>query len=369
MGRNAPGESAAAAIKRMREQGARVMVCQGDVTVRSDVQRVFNEIKPMGAVGGVFHCAGVLDDGILAAQTWDRFATVLAPKVQGSLNLHELCGDVPLVFFSSGASVAGWAGQANHAAANAFEDALAWRRQAEGKPSLSINWGPWADVGAAAEREVNAVLLRPIAPVDGLAALSACLSREDTGLFRTAQIAVFEADWKQLSELPGYYGSAPFFSELVRESKRSAENVSPSKPAPTELEWRVRILAAPENCRRTQLRDEVRALVANVLGAPVASVGFEVPLGDLGLDSLMAVELRNRLGKAVGMILPATLTFDHPSVVQLVGFLLGQGVFGLTNNSLGISGEHAVAEADPYRNQNEAEVAAALAARLDTLQL
>jgi acyl carrier protein len=370
MGRNAPGEGAATAIKRMEEKGARVLVCLGDVAVRDDVHRVFEEMKQTGApVGGVFHCAGVLDDGVLTAQTWDRFATVLEPKVQGALNLHDLCGEAPLVFFASGASVAGSAGQANHAAANAFEDALAWRRQAEGKPALSINWGPWAEVGAAAEREVNAVLLRPLAPIDGLVALSACLSRDATGLFRKAQIAVFDADWRLLSELPGYFGSSPLFSELVQESKRLTQEAVVLRTPSTESDWRVRILAAPEHRRHSQLRDEVRALVANVLGAPVASVGFEAPLRDLGLDSLMAVELRNRLGKAVGMVLPATVTFDHPSVAQLTKFLLEEGIFGLTNDPPGSSAPPGVGETDPYRNQSEAEVAAALAARLDTLQL
>jgi acyl transferase domain-containing protein/SAM-dependent methyltransferase/acyl carrier protein len=370
MGRSAPGESAGMAIKRMEEKGARVLVCRGDVAVRGDVHRVFEQMKQTGApVGGVFHCAGVLDDGVLTAQTWERFATVLEPKVQGALNLHELCGDAPLVFFASGASVAGSAGQANHAAANAFEDALAWRRQAEGKPGLSINWGPWAEVGAAAEREVNSVLLRPLAPVDGLVALSACLSRDATGLFRTAQIAVFDAEWKLLSELPGYFGSSPLFSELAEESKRLTQQASVSRAPSTESDWRARIFAGPEHRRNSQLRDEVRALVANVLGAPVASVGFEAPLRELGLDSLMAVELRNRLGKAVGTVLPATVTFDHPTVAQLTRFLLDESIFGLTSDPSGSSVPKGADETDPYRNQSEAEVAAALAARLDTLQL
>jgi acyl carrier protein len=294
---------------------------------------------------------------------------VLAPKVQGAVNLHELCGDAPLVFFASGASVAGSAGQANHAAANAFEDALAWRRQAEDKPALSINWGPWAEIGAAADRAVKATFLRPLAPAQGLAALSACLSRNPEGLFSKAQIAVFDADWVVHAEQSESPSVAPLASELVYESSRSMHAHSERRGVAMEISWRVRLLAAPEHRRHAQLRDEVRAMVANVLAAPLETVGVEAPLRDLGLDSLMAVELRNRLGKAVELTLPATVTFDHPTVAALTSFLLEQGVFGLTGRHSESPAIPVADETDTYQDQSEAEVAAALAARLDALEL
>ena len=201
MGRSARGESARAAIMDMRSKGARVVVSVGDVSVRADVDRALNEVADV-RLSGVFHCAGVLDDGVLMSMTWERFASVFAAKVQGTCNLHDACGNADLILFSSGASVAGSAGQGNHAAANAFEDALAWMRQAQGRPAVSINWGPWAEIGAAADRRLEAAagFLRAISPKDGLAALAACLGRREQGaLFGSPQLAVFDADWQALA--------------------------------------------------------------------------------------------------------------------------------------------------------------------------
>jgi microcystin synthetase protein McyG len=366
MGRSAPSDHAKDAIKRMEGKGARVIVCSGNVSDRADVDRAVGEIRSSGAeLGGVFHCAGVLDDGVLTAQSWERFETVLAPKVQGGWNLHDACGDAPLVFFSSGVAVAGTVGQSNHAAANAFEDALAWLRQAQGKPSLSINWGPWAEVGAAAERRIAQTFLRPISPGEGMAALSTCLSVNPDGLFASTQVAVFDADWSELSARRG--GVSPLFSQLVHETRQLEQARGVARPAAVESSWRARVLSAPENRRLAQLRDELRTLVGSVLGAPAASIDPDEPLRDLGLDSLMAVELRNRLGKAVETQLPASVTFDFPTVAELTAFLVRQGVFGLTSTEA--PADAAPDDADRYKDQNEAELAAALAARLDALQI
>ena len=273
MGRSAPDEFAHAAITDMQSKGARVLVCIGDVSVRADVDRALSEIAGV-RLAGVFHCAGVLDDGALMSMTWDRFAPVFAPKVQGAWNLHEACGDADLVLFSSGASVAGSAGQGNHAAANAFEDALAWMRQAQGRPAVSINWGPWAEIGAAADRRLDSAagFLRAISPEDGLAALAACLWRpEQEALFASAQLAVFDADWQALSTGRGGLSQAPLFWQVADAARRAGHKTSHGRPAAgDDHDWRVRILAAPENRRRGVLREEVRALAAKVLGARAA---------------------------------------------------------------------------------------------------
>ncbi|MGB0126281.1 MAG: SDR family NAD(P)-dependent oxidoreductase, partial [Rhodocyclaceae bacterium] len=190
MGRRAPDALAAAEIDALRARGIDVQVVQGDVADAVAVQRAVAEAVP--ALAGVVHSAGALDDGVLASLNWQRFENVLAAKVRGSWNLHRLAGDLDfLVLFSSGASVGGSAGQANHAAANAFEDALAWYRQAAGLPTLSINWGPWAEIGAAADRKLTQPgLLDLIAPADGLAALEHLLRREPGSPFPSAQVAV-----------------------------------------------------------------------------------------------------------------------------------------------------------------------------------
>ena len=306
--------------------------------------------------------------------TWDRFASVLAAKVQGAWNLHQACGDAELVLFSSGASIAGSAGQGNHAAANAFEDALAWMRQARGLPAVAINWGPWAETGAAAERRLNtaAGFLRAISTRDGLAALAACLAQRDqANLFRSAQLAVFDADWQALSAGRGGLSNAPLFCEVGDAARRAGLKTSPASAARSQDDWSIRILAAPENRRRSILVEEVRGLAATILGASSRGVDLNEPLRDLGLDSLMAVELRNRLGVAVGRTLPATITFDCPTVSAIAAHLVEANDFGLsgvaddgTNSATAANGA-----TDHYQDRTEAELAAALEARLDALQI
>ncbi|GGC78298.1 type I polyketide synthase [Chelatococcus reniformis] len=376
MGRGAPGEKAAAAIARMERGGANVLTLRGDVALRDDVKAALSAVRAAGRpLKGVFHCAGVLDDGALMSLDWDRFAPVLAPKVQGAWNLHALCGDLDMfVMFSSGASLAGSAGQANHAAANAFEDALAWLRQAQGQPGLAINWGPWADIGAAADRSLSAVggLLRAILPQDGLAALSACLWRgEGQPLFQPAQLAVIDADWSALATAQRGLADSPLFWAIAAETGSDAERpvARRTRTQPEERNWRARIRAAPASRRGALLRDDVRALAARVLGASPRNVDVDQPLRDLGLDSLMAVELRNRLGIALGCTLPATITFDCPTITALVSYLGREGDVGLRDILSDVAPVPVPDVPDPYAGQTESQLAAALVAKLDALQL
>jgi acyl carrier protein len=142
------------------------------------------------------------------------------------------------------------------------------------------------------------------------------------------------------------------------------------RPAQSADDWHARILAAPENRRPSVLREEVRALAAKVLGTSPRSVDLDEPLRDLGLDSLMAVELRNLLGVAVGRTLPATIIFDFPTVSAIAAHLIESNDFGLASASED-EPEASIAadgEADHYQERTEAELAAALAARLDALQ-
>src|SRR5262249_31316913 len=147
--------------------------------------------KSMPPLRGIVHAAGVLDDGLVRQLSWERFARVVQPKVVGAWNLHCLTAELELDFFvlySSFASVLGTPGQANHAAANAFLDALAWYRRALGLPALSLDWGAWSDIGSAAERQVGERLKTKgsgaLTPEQGLRLL------ELTWRSTTAQIAI-----------------------------------------------------------------------------------------------------------------------------------------------------------------------------------
>src|SRR6185312_449904 len=197
-GRSGPSDAALDTIRELEQTGARVIVAQADVSRIDDVATVLNMIeRDLPPLRGVIHAAGVVDDGVLVQQTWERFARVLAPKVSGSWNLHQLTAHLPLdffVLFSSIASVMVNGGQGNYVAANAFVDALAHFRRARGLPATSINWGPWGNVGMALNvKNIDHRLAR-----EGLQAIEA---REGMDLFarilreEPVQILAVSIDW------------------------------------------------------------------------------------------------------------------------------------------------------------------------------
>jgi NAD(P)-dependent dehydrogenase (short-subunit alcohol dehydrogenase family)/acyl carrier protein len=381
MGRRAPDDEARAAIAQLEGAGAAVLVLQGDVSVAADVNaalaRIATDLPPLA---GVVHAAGVLDDGVIASQSWPRFAGVMGPKVLGSWHLHQRTRDLDfLVLFSSGASLAGSPGQANHAAANAFEDALAWHRQSQGSPTVSINWGPWAEVGAAADRAVDAVGLQPIAPMDGLAALEFAMRGERAGApFASAQLGVLRTDWTHLLDAADGGRLSPLFSGLLAGVRRATSaavggGLRPGPSAPAQ-DLRDRLRNAAPNRRRGLLRQHVSQHTVRVLGlAQAENLDINEPLRQLGLDSLMAVELRNLLGKAVGSVLPATLTFDHPTVEALVEFLattalaqdMGSGPAAVAPQAL--EPPAASSGATQFDDLSQDELAAQLLSRLDRI--
>jgi NAD(P)-dependent dehydrogenase (short-subunit alcohol dehydrogenase family) len=372
MGRRAPEGPAIDALGRLTSRGATVITAAGDVSREEDVRRVIDDIaRTMRPLGGIVHAAGVLDDGVLAAQTWERFATVMAPKVLGAWHLHRLAPPVDFfVLFSSGAAIGGSAGQANHAAANAFEDALAWYRQAHGLPTVSINWGPWAEVGAAADRRVSGPsFLRQIAPGDGLLALEACLRRDITsGRLARAQLAVLAADWSQTASTRSALLSSDLFRELAP-SVRTAGGPAAARTGTAAGTLRDRLRDTAPNRRRGALNEHVRMLTVKVLGLEdPGTLDIHEPLRQLGLDSLMAVELRNLLATAVGRTLPATITFDHPTVSALAEFLAADA---LADELVSVAAPVAVVPVAPDAVEPDDlsldELAARLTQRLDRM--
>jgi acyl transferase domain-containing protein/predicted O-methyltransferase YrrM len=326
MGRRPPSAAAEAALAALRAAGAEVVVALGDVARAADVERALAGIDGARPLRGVFHAAGALDDGVLAQQDPARFARVLAAKVDGTAHLDRLTRAAPLdlfVLFSSVASVFGSSGQANHAAANAFLDALAHRRRAAGLPALSVNWGAWSEVGAAVGERVSRRIARQglsaLAPAEALRALATLLDE------RAVQAAVVAVDWPSL--LAGFpAGRRPaLFAELASTLAAPA----PAAAGPRLIE---RLRAVPEARREALLVDHVAQRTARVLGLdggqPIDPLR---PLKELGIDSLMAVELRNLLKAdlALDTTLPATLVFDHPTVDAIARFL-ERLVFGET---------------------------------------
>jgi acyl transferase domain-containing protein len=330
VGRRAPGAEARSVIDQLTAAGAEVMTRQCDVSQLADVQSLTAAIaRGMPPLRGVIHSAGVLDDGVVLQQTWDRFQTVMAPKVRGAINLHAATEHSDLDFFVLFSSISGLLGspaQGNHAAANAFMDAMAYSRQALGLPALSINWGVWTDVGAAARHGVGGRIggqgLIPFTPQFGIRALERLLEQPHP------QVAVMPMDWQRFFDASPWARSSHFFSEVAIPTRQRATRsedhptVNAVRQAPAEGSLGSQLAAAAPAKRRGILTAYVQRLAQHVLGLNASRLpDRRVPLSDIGLDSLMAVELRNSLAGAVRRPLPATLLFDYPTIDALVDYL------------------------------------------------
>jgi acyl carrier protein len=330
-GRHAPSPAARETIDRLTAGGATISVLQGDVSVEADVAALLaTTALEMPALRGIIHAAGVLYDGALHRQQWSRFQTVMAAKVYGSLNLHRLTSYLPLdffVLFSSAASMLGTPGQSNHAAANAFIDSLAHLRRSSGLPALAVNWGVWADVGAAAERKVSSRMpiagLQTISPQLGLALFETLLDRGE------CQVGAFGMDWQAYVATAAAHGPA---AERLVGSTRSQRREEPASTAPAKMDAPAsgssnhldRIKQAPAGQRHGLLARFVEERVVKALGLdPSRPPDRARPLQEFGLDSLLAVELRNVLSNGLGLPrrLPATLLFDYPSVAAIADYL------------------------------------------------
>jgi acyl transferase domain-containing protein len=324
VGRRAPTPEALRALDELRARGAQVSTLQADIARPDEVRRVLADIAPETPLRGIVHSAGLLEDGALMQQSWERFLRPLGPKVDGSWALHEATLGARLDFFvlySSIASVLGSSGQGNHAAANAFMDALAAQRQAQGLPGLAISWGAWSEIGAAADRRIDervaAQGLGVIAPQRGLQWLQQLMAGT------AAHVGVCPVRWDAFLARPG--ARTPFVSGFVTQAATEARASGAAAPQATAGTALLEQLQQASASRRHELLlGFVGDHVARVVGASGReTIDVRQPLNEMGLDSLMAVELRNRLGSGLGLArsLPATLVFDHPTLEALATYL------------------------------------------------
>jgi phthiocerol/phenolphthiocerol synthesis type-I polyketide synthase C len=318
LNRSQPNATTQEAILELENLGAQVTLMQADVTSEADMDRVFNQIEAKHPpLRGVFHAAGVLADSTLSQMDQAQFKRALDPKVQGAWHLHEHTKNKELdyfVLFSSVTALLGTPGQGNYAAGNAYLDALAHYRHQKGLPALSINWGPWADVGLAAAEENRGERLAQrgvgsIPAAQGIAALSLLLKEDQT------QTAVIPFNVQQWTEFYPAAAQISMFAQLMEET-------SSSQIETEEDDIRTLLLAEePGRARRTLFEAHLRELTAQVLHLTASRIPLNKPLRTLGLDSLMTLELRNRLEADLGLTLPATLMWNYPTIVALAPFL------------------------------------------------
>ncbi|MDH2430516.1 type I polyketide synthase [Sphaerisporangium sp. TRM90804] len=308
--------------------GARVRVAALDVADRAAVAALLDGIPAEHPLTAVVHAAGVMDNGLVGSLTGEQVTRVLAPKVDGAWHLHELTRHLDLdafVLYSSAGGMVLAAGQANYAAANVFLDALAEHRRAAGLPAASLAWGLWAgtagdgmDLDDADLRRMRRSGVAELSFAEGVALFDRALRLPDAVL---APIAIaHDALRDRTDEVPA------LLRGLVRPKALRAARTAADAPDPSggsSFETRLAGLTGPE--RERYLLDLVRGHAAAVLGhGDPAGVAPERGFTELGLDSLGAVELRNRLASATGLRLPATLMFDYPNSGVLSAFLLAE---------------------------------------------
>jgi acyl transferase domain-containing protein/NADPH:quinone reductase-like Zn-dependent oxidoreductase/acyl carrier protein len=322
MGRKAPGSEASEAIEQMQSRGVEVKVVSCDVADCCAVESALAAIPASQPLKGILHAAGVLDDHSLLEQTMESILTVLRPKWHGAWNLHTLTRNQKLdffVLFSSGAALLGSPGQANYAAANASLDALAEYRCSLGLPALSVQWGPWNVAGMAAKlkNDPESIGLGRIDPDAGINALESLLIRKD------AVAAVLPvSSWKRfVSRRPA--GTSALFSSLT---DTSAREVSADAPQPKQRQrFREILRDAVAAERREMIGEHLRSQTVRLLSLPAQTrIDEDEALHDLGLDSLMAVELRNSLAASLDVQLPPTMVLDYPTLRTLTDFLLAE---------------------------------------------
>ena len=313
-----------AAIRELEESGASVHLVSADVADEKQMRAFVEQFQAEGwpPIRGVVHAAGVLHDGLLLQLDAAAMSKVLRPKMVGGWLLHRLLRDAPLDFFvvfSSAGSLIGQPGQGNYAAANAFLDALAHHRRAQGLPALSINWGAWAELGFAETeggrsltRRLALLGIRSMPPKRALEVMDRLL-REDA-----TQVVALPVNWSKYHEFYPAGTEPPLLSDLANEEAAGpSQTVHPG-------EKRSAILDAAPAERAQLLQSYVTEQVARVLGLSPSQLDIQQPLTNLGLDSLMAVELKNRISADLGVNVPMVKFLQGFSVAQAATQLLDQ---------------------------------------------
>lgn len=326
LGRSAPSGSAIATLEQLRGRGVRVATPAVDIGDVDALRAVWRDVLPeLPPLRGIIHAAGVTSDASLAAQRMTNYDRVAAAKVVGTWNLHDVSANDPLdffVMFSSSSALFGSPGQASYAAANAFLDAFASWRRARGQVGTSISWGAWGRVGMAAavpestRRRWAESGIGLLDPTDALDVMAGVVLGAD------ASVQVVAMDRSRVL----------MHADAALRSLLGADAVQRSDTSKSSLALALRAGSAIE--RQELLHSHIVAQVSAVLGLGAGAEPDDGQgLSELGMDSLMATELRTRLQQSLGHPLPSTLAFEHPTIGAMTAYLfreLGLGAAPVT---------------------------------------
>jgi acyl transferase domain-containing protein/acyl carrier protein len=357
VGRRGASPSAQAQVDSLRQQGVEVMICLADIADRAQSERVVADVqRTLGPLRGIVHAAMVLDDASITEMTEKRMWEAMAPKIKGAWNLHALTAQAPVdffVLFSSFASILGSHGQANYSAGNAFLDALAHYRRACGLPALAVNWGRVGEVGyvAGATSEVVDRLDRYGVKAIPVAEMLDRLEELMSG--NAVQAGVGRFEWKSyfrsFSRIPARF--ADLASDLEAEDDRSMPRSRVSQA-----------LAADATARLPLLENYVRDLLARATQIAAAGIDIQQSLLSLGLDSLMGMEVRNRIAADFGVGVPLAKFTQNATIGTLAAHIAEQ--LGNVNGS-SPSTAPPKAHADILRNGEKGEKATDGKARVE----
>ncbi|MCX7920842.1 MAG: SDR family NAD(P)-dependent oxidoreductase [Clostridia bacterium] len=350
--RSNPSPEAMEVIKLIESGGARVESLQADVSDESALSKVFEKIDTHSMeLGGVIHCAGIVDDAFLVQQTADRFKRVMAPKAKGLINLHRLTLNRKLDFFvcyASAASIIGSPGQGSYAAANSVMDALMHQRRYLGLPGISIDWGPWEEAGMAArlkdytKQRYMSMGIIGISPDEGMDVFGRILKQSE------AQVGVIGIDWtKFLKQVPGHLQKG-FFANMA-ELNIESQKIEKQETGESTVEGKL---------SNQDIDVMAKSVICNILGFEDSQIDTAQPLINLGLDSIMALEISNQIMKKTGVEVPVVRFLEGITADQLIE-LVQSGLANSVGGQLGIVSPKAE-EAREYHEELSAEKAGEL---------
>ena len=326
-GRGSPSAQFEAAIQKLQKGEVRIETAQIDVLNLNDVNQWFQRIMVLAPIKGILFLAGQLQDGMIANLQWPAFKEVLSAKTIGLSNVDQASRESHLDFFiafSSLTAITGSPGQSNYVAGNSFVDGLMKLRRSLGLPGNSINWGPWKEAGMAqrlSQTQAQRLLDLGISPLETHQALNIF---RNLGPESPAQLGAMRIDWLQFLKKFPKASTNPFYQSIVKIQNLASKafGTSPQQVKLQKQNWDELLLSLPTTQRSKQLLKLLEIAVNQVIGASeTESIGLRKPLFDLGLDSLTAVELKNRIETNLQCALNTTLLFDYPTLEALCEYL------------------------------------------------